>query len=255
MERVGHRRSCRSCRASWPFAARSFAARSFAARFIALSLLVMSASAVAAVPVSLASPAGANTPAAVRLGHPPRLPAGAQPGSSLPSSVPLDVDVVLAPRNPAALSAFARAVTTVGSPAQGKFLGRGQFATRFGATAATVAAVTATLRQGGLHPGPVSANGLSIPVRATEGTIARAFATGFRQYRLRNGRTIFANTAAPLVAASAAPDVQAVVGLDDLAVPVPALSPAPGLPAAGPPGTGRPRSAALGTRAGRTPER
>ncbi len=192
-------------------------------------LVMVAAATVVAVP--LGPPTGATTPAAVRVGHPPRLPAGAVPGASLPSSAPLDVDVVLAPRDPAALTAFARAVTTVGSPIRGQFLRPGEFAARFGATPSAIANVSAALRAAGLHPGRVTRNGLSIPVRATEGTLAHAFATGFRQYRLRDDRTVFANTTAPLVAASAASDVQAVVGLDDLAVPVPALRPAPASPA------------------------
>jgi subtilase family serine protease len=187
--------------------------------------------------VPLGSATGATTPAAMRVGRPPRLPAGAVPGSSLPSSAPLDVDVVLTPRDPAALTAFARAVTTVGSPVQGRFLRPGEFATRFGAAPSAIATVTAALRAAGLRPERVSSNGLSIPVRATEGAISKAFATGFRQYRLRDDRTVFANTAAPLVPASAAPDVQAVVGLDNLAVPVPALSPAPAGPAPAGPAT------------------
>lgn len=205
--------------------------RGLGAHSIAAGLLVMVVGA-AVVFVPLGSVTGATTPAAMRVGHPPRLPAGAVPGAPLSSSAPLDVDVVLTPRHPAALTAFARAVTTVGSPVQGRFLRPGQFASRFGATPSAIATVTAALRAAGLRPGRVTSNGLSIPVRATEGAISKAFATGLRQYRLRNDRTVFANTAAPLVPASAAPDVQAVVGLDDLAVPVPALRPAPaGAPA------------------------
>ena len=208
--------------------------RGLGARSIAAATLVMVVGATAAI-VPLGSATGATTQAAMRVGRPPRPPAGAVPGSSLPSSAPLDVDVVLTPRDPAALTAFARAVTTVGSPVQGRFLRPGEFATRFGATPSAIAAVTAALRTAGLHPGRVTSNGLSIPVRATEGAISKAFATGFRQYRLRDDRTVFANTAAPLVPASAAPDVQAVIGLDNLAVPVPALRLAPAGPApAGP---------------------
>ena len=117
-----------------------------------------------------------------------------------------------------------------GSPIRGRYLRPGQFAARFGATSSAVATVTATLRREGLHPGRVSGNGLSHPRAGTAAALARAFATGFRQYRLRDDRTVFANTSAPLVGASAAPDVQAVVGLDDVAVPVPALSPAAAAP-------------------------
>ena len=227
MERLSHRGDFAL---AVPRSSRRFR-RGLGAHSIAAGLLVMVVGA-AVVLVPLGSATGAATPAAMRVGHPPRLPAGAVPGAPLSSSAPLDVDVVLTPRDPAALAAFARAVTTVGSPVQARFLRPGEFASRFGATPSAINSVTAVLRAAGLRPGRVSSNGLSIPVRATEGAISKAFSTGLRQYRLRDNRTVFANTAAPLVPASAAPDVQAVVGLDNLAVPVPALRPAPaGAPA------------------------
>jgi subtilase family serine protease len=201
------------------------------AALLSLALLVATAASLVEAPASGATPATA----AVRLGRPPRLPAGSQAGAPLPASAPLDLDVVLTPRDPAGLAALARAVTTPGNPLDGRFLRPGQFAARFGATAATVRSVDAALRRAGLHPGPVSANRLSLPVRATAADVARAFATGFRQYRLRAGRTVYANTAAPLVPAEVAPDIQTVVGLDSLAVPSPTSRPAP--PSSSPPAT------------------
>src|SRR3984885_11057601 len=106
-------------------------------RPMALTLALPALLCMASVPISalwVAGPAGAASTAAsaslatVRLGHPPRLPAGAEPGSPPPPSAPLQVDVVLAPRDPAALTAFARAATTLGGPDAGRFLGPGQFA-------------------------------------------------------------------------------------------------------------------------------
>ena len=192
--------------------------------------ITVSAAAAGVATLPLAGPANAAGPRTVRFGHPPRLPAGAQAGASLPSSSALEVDVVLPPRDPAGLEMLAHDVTAPGSPLRGRFLEPGQFAARFGATQSAVATVDRALRQRGLHPGRLSRDGLSIPVRATAGALTLAFGTGFRQYRLRDGHTVFANTAAPLIPAIAAPDVQAVVGLDDVAVPVPALSPAPDAP-------------------------
>jgi NaMN:DMB phosphoribosyltransferase len=52
------------------------------------------------------APAGA-TSAQVRLGHPPRLPAGATAVSALPGATTLRVDVVLQPRDPEGLAAYA----------------------------------------------------------------------------------------------------------------------------------------------------
>lgn len=214
--------------------------------------LVAGAVATLSIGSGAASAAASPGPTVARVGQPPRLPAGTQAGPPLSPSTPLDVDVVLRPRDPAALAAFARAVTTVGSPEQGQFLQRGQFAARFGASPTEVATVSAALRRSGLHPGPVSANGLSIPVHAPAADLTRAFATGFRQYRLRNRRTVFANTAAPLLPSGVAPDVQAVVGLDDLAVPAPSVRPAP----TGPGGRGRPsvRGAAVHPAGGSGPK-
>ncbi len=223
MERVGHGRHARSA----PHAPGQPRFRRPAPRYLALALLLC----LASVPTAVLWPGGpsadAATPATVRLGHPPPLPIGAEPGSSLPSSAPLEIEVVLAPRDPAALGAFANAVTTVGGPQDGRFLAPGQFASRFGAGPTAVSAVTTALERAGLHPGPVSGNGLAIPVRAAAGAVARAFGTGFRQYRLRDDRTVFANTVAPTLVSTAAPYVQAVVGLDDLAVPAPTVQPAP----------------------------
>jgi subtilase family serine protease len=168
------------------------------------------------------APAGA-TSAQVRLGHPPRLPAGATAVSALPGATTLRVDVVLQPRDPEGLAAYATAVSTPDSEHFRHFLSEPQFVSRFGPAAAAVASVDAALTAAGLHPGKASANHLSIPVRATADQLSTAFATGFTQYRVAGGRIAFANRAAPQMASTVAPEVQGVVGLDDLALPAPAL--------------------------------
>jgi subtilase family serine protease len=192
--------------------------------------------------VASGAPAGAS-PATVRVGRPPRIPAGAAAVSSLPGATALRVDVVLQPRDPAGLAAYANAVSTPGSEQFRHFLGGPQFVSRFGPTAATIASVDAALTAGGLHPGAVSANHLSIPVRATAGQLSAAFATGFSQYRVAGGRLAFANRAAPQIASSVASAVQGVVGLDDLTLPAPALGHAPT-------GAAHPRSLSDGGSAG-----
>ena len=129
--------------------------------------------------------------------------------------------VALAPRDPAALSQYASAVSDPGSPSYHRYLSVSQFAGRFGPTREQISAVEGELRARGLAPGPVSANGLAIPVTARAGVIERAFATPLERVRLRDGQSAFLNTAAPSFAADVAPDVEAVVGLDDLAQEVP----------------------------------
>jgi hypothetical protein len=110
------------------------------------------------------------------------------------------VTIALRPRHPAALAAYARAVSTPGSGHYGHYLTPRAFGARFGAGARRIDAVTAALRAGGLHPGRPSAGGLSIPFTATATQIARP------------GGVHAALTSALPRAARAA--VQAVVGLD-----------------------------------------
>ena len=89
----------------------------------------------------------------------------------------LHVTVTLRPRDPARLSAYAQAVSTPGSPDFGDYLTPRQFATRFGARAAQIAAVRRSLRAVGLTPGRTSAGGLSIGLTATAAALRRAHVT------------------------------------------------------------------------------
>jgi subtilase family serine protease len=178
--------------------------------------------------LGVAGVAGATAvPAHVRLGRAPHVPRDAAAVSPLPSTTPLDVDVILQPSDPAALAAYATGVSTPGSTSYRQVLSEPQFVHRFGPAPDAIAAVTRALTGSGLHPGPVSANDLSIPVQATAGQLATAFATGFKRYRLHGGRLAYANTAPPQVLGSIAPYVQGVVGLDDVNVATPASRPAP----------------------------
>ncbi len=76
---------------------------------------------------------GASTAAraAARLGQAPILPAGAQRLAALPGSVPVRVTVTLQPRDPAALAAYAQAVSTPGSSFYHRYLTVSEFAQRF----------------------------------------------------------------------------------------------------------------------------
>ena len=160
---------------------------------------------------------------AVRVGAAPRAEQNAQPLSPLSGQAKLRIDVALQPRDPAALAAYATAVSSPGSSLYHHYLTTGQFVSEFGPTAQSVRAVDRGLvATAGLHPGRISRNHLSIPVRATAQQLSSAFSTGFEQYRVVGGRVAYANTAAPLIASSAAPYVQGVVGLDDLSLPQPA---------------------------------
>jgi YVTN family beta-propeller protein len=145
------------------------------------------------------------------------VPAGATAlGSAAPASA-LPLEVVLKPRDPAALDRFATSVSTPGNPLYRHFLPKGQLARAFGPTAATITAVRAALVAAGLSPGPLSADGLSLPITTTVGRAETGLHTRISSYRLATGRQALADTAAPSLPSSIAAAVQSVIGLDTTA--------------------------------------
>ena len=168
--------------------------------------------------LALAATASAGAvPANVVVGGVPSLSAGTTALGNLGSTVPLRLTVVLAPRDPSGLATLATAVSTPGSPQYHRYLSVGQFAARFGASADVVAALRATLLGDGLLPGALAPDGLSSAARASQ-----AFAVTLRRYRERDGRQVFANTAAPRVPAALGGVVQDVLGLDNVQAAAPA---------------------------------
>jgi subtilase family serine protease len=163
-----------------------------------------------------AAPAGAAS--GVRIGEAPELPTGASFDGAVAPERQLDLYVALEPRDPAALERFAEEVATPGSPVYGDDLSVPQFAARFGPTSAQMATVRGALAARGLDVGAPSANGLSLPVTATAAEAEAAFATAISRVETGAGRVAFANRSAPAVPTRAAPYVQGVIGLDDLAV-------------------------------------
>ena len=184
----------------------------------------MSALALAACAVGCllgASPVAAATSRGVRVGAAPFVPAAARPLGALPGTAKLRVTVALAPRDPAALAAFARAVSTPGSGLYRHYVTPAEFARRFGPTPAQITLVRASLRAHGLAPGPASANGLAIPVTARAAPLGRALSISFARLRAPDGHVAFASRAAPLFDARVARFVQGVVGLDTVTSPAP----------------------------------
>jgi subtilase family serine protease len=167
------------------------------------------------------------------------LPPGTRALRAVPSGLGQHLDVVLAPRDPAALEAFDAAVATPGSPTFRRYLTPSSFAARFGADPSTVAAARAWLAGRGLAVGPTAADGLVIPLSGTTAAVGRAFGLGLEQVRLPTGGVAQAPTAAPLVPASLAQAVEGVVGLDDVARAVPELTTTAATPATQPTGLGR----------------
>lgn len=126
----------------------------------ALLLLLVSVCALLVLAVS----ARAAGPARIRIAGRSAIPAGAQAVGVLPQSTTIHATVALQPRDPAALAAYAAAVSTPGSGLYHRYLTVGQFTHRFGATPSQVAALRFSLRAAGLQLGPLAANGLSFSV-------------------------------------------------------------------------------------------
>ncbi|HEV3054992.1 MAG TPA: protease pro-enzyme activation domain-containing protein [Solirubrobacteraceae bacterium] len=153
----------------------------------------------------------------MRLGAAPRIPAQARVVGSVAPASKLQITIALAPRDPAALQQFATAVSTPSSPEYRNYITPAQFASRFGPTAAQIAAVQNNLRSHGLTPGTLTANHLSLKVTATAGAIESAMSTTLDKIALPGGVTTIVNRLAPRLDAGIAPLVQAVVGLDGAA--------------------------------------
>ncbi len=183
-----------------------------------LGAAVLTAGLLVAPGAVAAAAAGTPSEARATVQATPPLPAGARVLGTLSAAQSLTVDVVLAMPDPTALDDFVDVVSTPGSPEFHRFLAPGQFAARFGPSPASIAAVRAWLGSTGLSVGPTTPDGLVVPVTGPAPAIGQAFATPVRAVVLASGRTAYANTAAPSVPSSLAPQVQALIGLDNLTV-------------------------------------
>ena len=142
------------------------------------------------------------------------LPASA---SVIAGGISTTFDVALAQRDQPALNAFLRGLTTASSPDYRHFLTPAQFASRFGASTATVATVRSYLESFGLHVRQLDAGHTLLEMTGRSADIARAFATPVETVRLADGtlRAQFARAAT--LPASIAHDVSAVAGLSSVA--------------------------------------
>jgi subtilase family serine protease len=147
---------------------------------------------------------------------------GAAP--ALAAAEPMHVTIVLKPRDPTALAAYAREVSTPGSSVYHAFLTPAQFAARFGASSAELRQVQSSMRSHGLAPGPASANRLAVPVAGSAGAVERAFGILLRRVRLSEGRRALVASAAPVLDRAIAGDVQAVIGLTSVSSPQPLIA-------------------------------
>ena len=165
--------------------------------------------------------------ALVAVGAAPRLPQGAVARGALARDRPIDVGLSLAPRNAAALAAYAAAVSTPGSPEFHRFITPAEFAAKFGPARSSVSAVERSMRAAGLQIRGVSANHLLVDVVGRVARVEAAFHTRITRYSLAGGGSGWAATEVPRLDRSAASAVQAILGLDNLATPHSQLRRAP----------------------------
>ena len=194
--------------------------------------LLLSAGAVAlglsSIITSANPAAGQVDPATAAVGPVPVVPTHAQNEGVLASDTPLQLAVVLKSQDATGLRSMATAVSTPGSPLFRHYLVPSVVADRFGAPATSLGAVRSWLSGAGLQVGSPTGDGLVIPVSGTASAVQGAFRTTLHSYQLPGGRTAYANTVAPEVPANLAPEVEGIVGLDNLTTPQPAGRRLPG---------------------------
>ncbi len=209
-----------------------------ATRWVPAIRWVVTALAVVVPTLGLAGPATAGPahgPVMTPLvGTGSTLPTGAAvEGPADPASI-VHAEVVLRPRDPAALDAFVLAVSTPGSPDYRHYLPKGRFGTAFGPADATLAATRAWLSSSGLEVGPTASDGLFVPVSGPAAEVERTFAVRLVEARLPSGTVARVGLGDPTVPAALAPAIRGVIGLSEKA----ALHPRIVL-GGGPTGTGR----------------
>lgn len=148
---------------------------------------------------------------------PLHIPAGARHLGALAQATTLHATLALAPRDVAGLAAYARAVTTPGSPFYHRYLSVAAFARRFGPGPAQIAQVRRALAAAGLTPGTVSASHLTLSVTGRAHVAAAAFSTSFERYTTSGGQSGYASTTTPSVPRAITGLVQGVIGLDSVA--------------------------------------
>jgi len=185
-----------------------------------LGVLILSLaglSALPAVPASAASQARPVVPRGTRtVEAAPRVPVGARRAGAVRPSTEISGDLVLKPRDNAAVTRFIADVTDENSPLFHHYLPAGAYASRFGPSQSTISAARSVLTADGLRVTGVSADHLLIHFRGTAAAIGSAFHARLESYRLRDGFTGRTTTSAVRLPARIAGSVAAVLGLDNL---------------------------------------
>jgi len=185
-----------------------------------LGVLVLSLAGVSALPAVQASASPPTRPAVPHgtrtVEAAPRIPVGARALGAVRQSAEISGDLVLKPRDNAAVTRFISDVTDKNSPLFRHYLAAGTYAAKFGPSAATIGSARSVLTSDGLHVTAVSADHLLIHFRGTAAAIGSAFHTRLESYRLPDGFTGRATTSAVRLPARIAGSVAAVLGLNNL---------------------------------------
>jgi len=167
-----------------------------------------------AAPASAAAPAGLAAVPFTAIAGSARVPTGVPTGAL--NRAKMSIEVVLAPRSTAQLSALLANVSNPNSANYKHWLQKGQFKTLFAPSAAQIAAVAGYLQAAGLTVGQSSSPFL-VRASGSSSAVAAAFRTNLRTYRDARGVAYFSNDSAVQVPAAFAAGVYGVLGLSSTA--------------------------------------
>ena len=176
-------------------------------------------------------PAAAGTPSVPLVRLPGHVLDALKDAKPLPSrhgadAEPLTLTIVLKRADQAGFDRYLSDVYNPRSPRFRRFLSQPEITERFGPSVQAYNDLLSYLRRNGFRIVQGSANRMTVTASGTRAQTERAFATRLRDYE-GHGRRFFANDADPAVPAHIAGDIQAVVGLSNLAVPQPAQASLP----------------------------
>ncbi len=178
----------------------------------AAAVLAIAAVALAAGPVRAAGAATIGPRPGVLAGTHPSWATAATDSGITPAATRVSAQVYLASRAPAALAAYARAVSAPGSARYHQYLTPARQQAWFGPSAAQASRVRAWLRQAGLRV--TASTEQYISVTGTAAAVRRAFGTRLRNYTL-SGHLYHAPARNAVVPAALASAVLGVAGLNN----------------------------------------
>ena len=135
--------------------------------------------------------------------------------AALTSAVQVRLVLTLASADLVGAEQFVRAVSTPGSAEYGRYLTPGQFADRFGASAADYAALAAWAQANGLQVGRASLARTTLTVSGDAVTLGRLFGTQLASFETKSGKPGYAPTIMPTLPGALIGKVSGVVGFTD----------------------------------------